>query len=117
MMNIAIAIGCAVLIIFGTLGAVLPFIPGIPLALAGLWVYAVYSHFQVVSIWAVLIFTAFAIVVEVLNIFAPALGAKGVKSSTWGAAGALIGGIAGVALLGPIGVVIGPFIGGLVGEM
>lgn len=115
-MNIVVILISIALIIIGTICAILPVIPGLPLALAGLWIYGFYTHFQVVSLWAVVIFTLLAGLVEVLNILAPALGAKGYKSSRLGVAGAMLGAILGIAILGPIGIVMGPFLGAFLGE-
>src|SRR3989338_6999496 len=116
-MNIWLTILCGFLILAGTAGAGLPFLPGLPVALVGLWIFAIANHFQVVSLWAAIVFTIFAIVVEVANVMAPGIGAKGAKSTRWGVVGAFIGTVIGVALFGPLGIVIGPFVGTLLGEM
>ena len=116
-MNIWLTLLCGFLILAGTAGSVLPLLPGIPVALVGLWIFAIANHFQAVSLWAVIVFTIFGVVVEVANAFAPGVGAKGAKSTRWGVIGALVGTVVGVALFGPLGIVIGPFVGTLLGEI
>jgi uncharacterized protein YqgC (DUF456 family) len=117
MTDLLITLIAGFLIILGTAGSILPFLPGLPLVLVGLWGYAAYTHFNVVTLWPAIIFTVLAVVVEVLNILAPSIGAAGTKSSRFGAIGATVGAIIGIMTLGPIGIVVGPFVGAWVGEM
>lgn len=107
----------AILILLGIAGAVLPFLPGPPLALAGLIIYGFATDFSKVSITTVIIFTLLTILTLILDVAAPALGAKGYKASRWGIIGAFAGAILGMFVLGPLGIIIGPFVGGFVGEM
>jgi hypothetical protein len=52
-----------------------------------------------------------------LDILAPMLGAKKYNASRYGLVGAGGGVILGIIVFGPIGIVIGPFLGALAGEM
>ncbi|OGE80273.1 MAG: hypothetical protein A2660_01055 [Candidatus Doudnabacteria bacterium RIFCSPHIGHO2_01_FULL_45_18] len=115
MNQLAIGIISGFLIFLGTLGAILPFLPGLPLALAGLILFAWTSH--AISIWGIAIFVGLVLVTILVDIFAPALAAKGRKVSKYGVWGALIGGFLGIALLGPIGILLGPLAGAFFGEM
>lgn len=102
------------LIVLGTLGAVLPFLPGLPLALVGLGLYAWFT--DEISIWGLVVFAILTLLTIVVDVLAPAIAAKGRKASRMGVAGAIIGGILGIFLLGPIGILLGPFVGAFIGE-
>ena len=107
----------AILILLGVIGAVLPFLPGPPLALAGLIIYGFATDFNKVSVTAVVVFSLLTVLVLVLDVAAPALGAKGYKASRAGVAGSFIGALVGIFALGPLGIIIGPFVGGFAGEI
>lgn len=111
-----VAIISAILMLGGIAGSILPFLPGPPLGLAGLLLYAIVTKFQTVSVAAIIIFGALTILTIVLDVAAPALGAKGKKASRQGVWGSIIGGIAGMFVMGPFGIVIGPFVGAFIGE-
>lgn len=114
--EIVITIISAIFIFAGFVGSVLPFLPGPPLALVGLIIYGYSTGFQTVSITAIIIFAVLVILSFALDIFAPALGAKGYKASKRGTIGAVVGAILGAAFFGPLGAVLGPFVGGFAGE-
>ncbi|OGE83905.1 MAG: hypothetical protein A3B10_02140 [Candidatus Doudnabacteria bacterium RIFCSPLOWO2_01_FULL_44_21] len=104
------------LILVGLVGTILPFLPGPPLSLAGLILYGWFTKFETVSILAVVIFSILTLFTFLFDIFAPALAAKGYRSSKYGAWGAVIGVLLGIVVLGPIGAFLGPFLGAFVGE-
>ncbi|MBX4191453.1 MAG: DUF456 domain-containing protein [Candidatus Doudnabacteria bacterium] len=115
MNNVLLVVISGILILIGTLGAVLPFLPGLPVAYVGLLLFAWFS--KSVSIWTLVTFgilTLFTIVVDVL---APAIAARGHKASKMGITGAFIGGLVGAIFLPPLGILIGPFLGAYIGEM
>lgn len=105
-----------VLILVGFAGAILPFLPGPPLALAGLIIYGFATDFTAVSVTAIIVFSILTAVSFVLDVFAPALAARGYKASSYGMIGSVLGGVFGMAVLGPLGLVLGPLAGGFVGE-
>lgn len=109
------ALICGFLIILGTLGSILPFLPGLPVALAGLILFAVVT--KSVSIWGIVVFSILTLLTVFVDVLAPAIAAKGRKASRMGVMGALIGGILGIFILGPLGILLGPFIGAFIGEM
>jgi uncharacterized protein len=113
--NILLVTISGLLIIIGTLGSVLPFLPGLPVAMAGLILFAWMS--KAVSIWTLVVFGILTFVTIVVDVLAPALAAKGHKASKMGVAGAFIGGVVGVIILPPFGILIGPFLGAYIGEM
>lgn len=106
----------SVLMFLAFLGAILPLVPGPPLAFAGLLLYGFWTHFRAVTITALIIFGALTLLTIIFDIFAPALAAKGYKASRYGVIGALVGAILGMFVLGPFGIILGPFVGGFLGE-
>jgi uncharacterized protein YqgC (DUF456 family) len=109
------AIICGFLIALGTLGSILPFLPGLPVALAGLILFAFVT--KSISIWGLVVFTLLTLLTIFVDVLAPAIAAKGKKASDLGVAGALVGGVFGVIFLGPIGILLGPFVGAFIGEI
>lgn len=105
-----------IIIIIGTVGALIPLIPGIPIALLGLIIYALVTGFSHVSFLGIVVFSILTALTVVVDIFGPALGAKKYQSSPAGTWGAILGAVFGISILGPIGVLIGPFLGAFCGE-
>ncbi|MBI4049244.1 MAG: DUF456 domain-containing protein [Candidatus Doudnabacteria bacterium] len=106
-----------ILILVGLAGTVLPLLPGPPVALAGLIILGVASHFEKVGAVAISVFSALTLLTILFDFIGPALGAKKYKSTKYGVYGAVIGAILGVLVGGPIGAFVGPFIGALIGEL
>ena len=104
------------LILLGLAGSVLPILPGPPLAWAGLLVYGILTDFQEATVLAVVIFGLIAAISQVIDMFAPVLGAKGYKATRYGIVGAFLGALLGVFIAGPIGIALGPLIGAFTGE-
>ncbi len=114
-MDIALIILGALLLVIGIVGCIVPALPGIPLAYAGLWVLhatdKVQFSWQFLLIWGIIV-----LVVTALDYIVPAWGTKrygGSKAGVWGSTIGLIIGL----FMGPWGIVIGPFIGAVVGEL
>lgn len=107
----------ALLLLICVLGAVLPFIPGIPLMAFIIIGYGWLEDFQNINTTIVVIACLFAIIAIVLdNISGPFLSLK-YGASKWGFWGAVVGGIIGIFIFGPLGLILGPFIGALAGEL
>ena len=109
---LAIAI---ILILVGLLGCILPIIPGPPLSFLGLLILH-YTDFADYSTNFLLIVAFVAIIVTVLDYIVPIWGTKkfgGTKAGMWGAT---IGMIIGIILLGPLGLILGPLVGAIIGE-
>ena len=117
MNNIILSLVSGLIILLGTLGAVLPFLPGIPLSYAGLVLYAIFTKFESVGVTGLVVFGILTLITIVLDFLAPAIAAKGYKSTKMGSTGAVIGAFLGIFVLGPIGALIGPFIGAFIGEL
>lgn len=102
----------------GLAGAVLPALPGVPLVFAGLWLGAWIDGYREVSGWWVVVFGVLTVLAMVVDFAATALGAKKVGASRQAIAGAMLGTVAGL-FIGPplIGLLIGPFVGAVLGEL
>ena len=117
MKEILVAVISGFLIILGGIGAFLPILPGPPLSFGGLLLYAWYTDFTRITPMMLLIFGLLTVATMIVDVVAPALGAKGYKASWYGTLGSFIGAFAGVFVMGPLGIIIGPFVGGFAGEM
>lgn len=116
MMDIALYVLAALLIVGGMAGAVLPTLPGIPMIFGGIWLAAAVDHYRHLGMWWLLIIGVLGSVGVIVDLIASALGARRVGASRlalWGASlGTLIGMFFGVP-----GLLFGPFIGALLGEL
>lgn len=103
-------------ILLGIIGSFLPVLPG---PITG-WVGLLILHFTsaITMNWTFLGITlAIAIFVWLIDYVIPALGTKKFGGSKYGIWGTMIGLIIGLIFLGPLGIIIGPFVGALVGEL
>ena len=115
MLDVILIIVSALCMIAGLAGCVLPFLPGPPIAYLGL----VFLHFTdkvhytptQLIIWLLIV-----AVVQVLDYFTPMLGSKYSGGSKWGNWGCIIGTLVGLLFL-PWGVILGPFLGAVIGEL
>jgi len=112
------AIVSLLLILIGLASLILPFIPGgVPVAWLGLFIFAIDTGFERISIATTVIFLIVMLLTIVIDWFAPMLGAGKIKVSKWGILGAIFGSFLGIFILGYWGVVIGPFLGAVLGEL
>lgn len=102
-------------LVIGLLGCILPMLPGPPLAYVGLLLLHAteYAQFSSTQLWSCLFAV---IVVQILDYITPILGSKYSGGTKWGNWGCVIGTIMGVFFL-PLGIIIGPFIGAIAGEL
>ena len=115
-MDIALYALAAVLIVGGLAGAVLPSLPGIPMIFGGIWLVAAVDDYRHLGLWWLLLLGALGTLGVVVDFVAASLGARRVGASRlalWGAsAGTVIG-----MFLGIPGLLFGPFVGALLGEL
>lgn len=103
-----------VLLACGFVGSVIPVIPGPILGYAALWTLMPTSKApstEILVIGAVIV-----VVVSVVDYILPTVFAKKFKCSGWGVFGCAAGSIVGLFFL-PIGLIAGPFIGTVAGEL
>lgn len=100
--------------IVGVVGCVVPILPGVPICYLGIllcfWNGADFTTSQLV-IWAIV-----AAGVTLLDNFLPAVMTKKFGGSKEATRGSMIGIIVGF-FLGPLGLILGPFFGALIGEL
>jgi len=104
-----------IMMMCGLLGCVLPVLPGPPLSYAGLLLLH-FSKYAQFSPRFLVMFGAVTVIVTVLDYVVPLWGTKkfgGSKAGIWGATAGLV---IGIFVLPPIGVIIGPFAGAVIGE-
>lgn len=106
----------ALLVALGLAGLLLPALPGAPLLFAGLVVAAWAEDFAYVGWgWLALLFVLAALTYAV-DFAATALGAKKFGASPRAVIGAALGGLAGM-FFGPLGIILGPFLGAVLAEL
>ncbi len=115
-MDIALYVLAALLIIGGLAGAVLPALPGIPMIFGGIWLAAAVDNYQHAGVWWLLIIGALAAAGVIVDLVAGTLGAKRVGASQRALWGAGAGTFAGM-FFGIPGLILGPFVGALLGEL
>jgi uncharacterized protein len=115
-MDIALYLLSAVLVLIGLAGTILPALPGIPLIFAGLWLAAGLDRYQHVGAWWLSIIAVLGAIGFVVDFVATALGAKRVGASRLAIWGAAIGTLVGI-FFGILGLVLGPFVGAVAGEL
>ncbi|MGQ4659442.1 DUF456 family protein [Lysobacter sp. F6437] len=105
-----------ILILVGVAGTVLPALPGLPLVFGGMLLAAWAGGFEQVGGWMLLLLGVLTVLSIGIDLLATAMGAKRVGASKLALVGAVVGTFAGL-FFGPIGLLAGPFIGALAGEL
>lgn len=112
-----LAVLSSVLMLAGLAGIFLPFIPGVPLAWLGFFIFAFGTGFDRISLTTTIVFFVIMLLTAALDFLASMIGAKKYGASKWGVIGASLGLLVGFLIFGFWGIILGPFIGTLVGEM
>lgn len=107
---------CAILTVTGLTGLLLPIIPGAPLLFLGLLFGAWAEGFSRIGVWALLVLAIMAGLTYIVEFASSVLGVKKLGGSSRAMAGAALGGIVGL-FLGVPGILLGPFIGAVIGEL
>ena len=113
-------IGMIIAVLFfiaGIAGAVLPVLPGAPLIWLGMLLYGLIAGFHNLS-WTFFLGQGLAVaLIFFVDYFAGAWGVRrygGSKEAVWGS---VIGALLGLILMGPFGLIFGPFLGAVTGEL
>ena len=112
---VLIALG-VVFMISGILGCVLPVIPGPPLSYIGLLFLHLTERYQFSTRFLV-IWVVITAVVYALDYIIPAWGTKKFGGSKRGVWGSIIGLVIGLFFFPPFGIILGPFLGAVIGEL
>ncbi|MDD4334291.1 MAG: DUF456 family protein [Desulfotomaculaceae bacterium] len=103
--------------IVGVAGTVLPVLPGAPLIWLGMLLYGLIAGFNNLP-WAFFLGQGLAVaLIFLVDYIAGVWGVRrygGSKEAVWGS---VIGALLGVILMGPFGLIFGPFLGAVAGEM
>ena len=105
-----------ILCLVGVIGSFLPIIPGPATSWLGILLLNLTSVVEF-NLNFVLITLTVAISVGILDYLIPVLGVKKLGGTRSGQIGTTLGLIIALIILGPIGIIIGPFGGALLGEM
>ena len=114
-MDVLIYVLSFLLLVGGIAGCVLPILPGPPLGYAGLLLLhftgrADFSTTQLVT-WLIIV-----VILQVVDLVTPLLGSKYTGGTSFGNRGCVAGTLIGMFFL-PWGIIVGPFIGAVAGEM
>lgn len=100
----------------GIAGSVLPALPGVPLVFAGLLLAAWAGGFEQVGPFPLVLLGLLTLLSFGIDLAATALGAKRVGATKLAVLGAALGTFAGI-FLGLPGLILGPFVGAVAGEL
>jgi uncharacterized protein YqgC (DUF456 family) len=117
LLNVAFIIFGLILAIAGMVGCILPIIPGPIVSFCALIILSWIKNWQIFSQTFLIIMGILTALLTMLDYVAPALGAKKFGASKRGLWGSAIGMIIGIFFIPPWGMIVGAFIGALVGEL
>ena len=115
-MNILLAVLAFLFLLAGLIGSVAPALPGPPLSFAGLLLlqWSGYGGFSAAFLW---LWAAITAVVTILDYVLPAWMTKQFGGSRLAVIGSVLGLVAGMIFFAPVGLLLGPFLGALAGEL
>lgn len=105
----------SLLMIIGIIGSVLPFLPGPPIAFAGLLVYKLCPLGENLSWWWIVLGAILTLLSLITEYLIPVITTRRFGGSKYGAIGAALGILLGFLL--PFGFIYGPLIGAFIGEL
>jgi len=109
----------SLIIALGIAGIIIPFLPGIPLIYAGVLLYSIFTSFEHIRIFNVVLIT-FLVALSFANDYLFSfMGAKKAGITRYGITGGVIGLIIGLAFspFGIFSLIIGPIIGIIIAEL
>lgn len=115
MIEIILFIIAFLLIVLGIIGCIVPMLPGPPLSYAGIILLHFTEHVQF-SNTQLIVWLIVVIILQVLDYITPMLGSKYSGGTTYGNRGCIAGTIVGLFFM-PWGIIMGPFLGAVIGEM
>lgn len=103
--------------IAGLLGTILPILPGPALIYCGMILYGLLNNFQSLNLYFFIIQAIALIVIFAADYVASAVGTILAGGSNQAAVGAILGTVIAMLILGPMGIIIGPFLGAVIVEL
>ncbi len=105
------------LFLLGLAGTVLPLLPGVILIYAGMLLYGFLTDFTSLGVLFFVQQGIAVLFVFSLDYVAAAMGTRRLGGSKLAAWGAALGILPGILLLGPLGIIAGPFLGAVIAEL
>jgi uncharacterized protein YqgC (DUF456 family) len=115
-MEIVLTVAAFLFLLVGLVGSVVPALPGPPLSYVGLLLLQ-WSGRGGFSTAFLVLWAGITIAVTVMDNFLPAWMTKRFGGSRMAVIGSVLGLIAGMLFFAPIGILVGPFLGALAGEL
>ncbi|PIY96657.1 MAG: hypothetical protein COY66_03600 [Candidatus Kerfeldbacteria bacterium CG_4_10_14_0_8_um_filter_42_10] len=115
--HLIIVIISLVIMLFGLLGVIFPFFPGIIIIWVALFLYSGITQFKIVTLDYLFLATLITFIAIFLDYVAGYWGTKKINASLWGVGGAIAGGILGSVFGWLPALLIGPFVGAMAGEV
>jgi uncharacterized protein YqgC (DUF456 family) len=106
----------ALLVVAGLAGTVIPALPGVPLVMAGLFVSAWIDNFSAIGWKTLSVLALLTVFAQLVDFLASAYGVRYAGAGVRAFWGATVGAIVGI-FFGIPGLVLGPFVGAVVGEL
>ena len=104
-----------ILLLTGFLGGILPVLPGPPVSFLGLSALHLTEQYDFTA-KLLIIYAILSGVVVLLDYVIPVYGTKKFGASSYGTWGSGIGAVAGI-FFSPFGIIVGPFLGAVIGEL
>ena len=116
-MDVVIVVIGFILALAGIIGCILPIIPGPIFSFLALILLSWAKNWHVFSPTFFIVMGSITALLMILDYIAPALGAKKYGASKPGIWGSAIGMIIGIFFIPPWGIIVGAFVGALIGEL
>lgn len=113
-------LGLVITVIFfivGLLGTFLPALPGPLIIWAGMFIYGLFVGFENLTLGFYLAQALAVGVLFLIDYISVAIGTKRYGGSKYSIFGAVVGLVVGLIILGPLGIIIGPFLGAVLVEL
>ncbi|MBP5307141.1 MAG: DUF456 domain-containing protein [Paludibacteraceae bacterium] len=114
-LDVFLIVASALCLVIGLAGCILPALPGIPVSYVALILITLTDAYDIpysmLVLWLLVV-----VVVSVADFFLPSVLTKRFGGSRLGSRGALVGTVAGLFFV-PFGLLVGPFLGAVLGEM
>lgn len=116
-MEIFLIILGALLALVGFIGCILPVIPGPPISYLALLALGLARDWEPFSFLFLIIMAVFMIIVTILDYVFPFIGASRFGASRFSISLSIVGMFLGIFFFPPWGILVGAFLGGIIGEM